>query len=114
MGYKEDKKHIKEFNLAKDIFDRITENANVKESDTLFEMIVSYLNGSNGYFNVPANISRRKFTMSIDDFRKILNRYRYETDDISVYKINWLKYITHLYLQILHQKGWTPILYRLI
>ncbi len=99
LGLEDNRKYANQFDLAKNLFDQLADQAELKDSEKLFEMIKEYLNGYSGYFNLPAFIKRKKFTISKADFYRILNRYRFEADDKNVYKIKWDKYFTFVPLQ---------------
>ena len=94
LGLEDKEKYANRFNLAKNLFDQLSDQAELRDGEMLFVMIKEYLNGYSGYFNISSYIKRKKFTISQSDFYKILNRYRFEADDKNVYKIKWDQYFT--------------------
>jgi hypothetical protein len=99
LGLRDDKnskENVNKFNLAKNLFDQLSEQAEIKDSDRLFEMIVEHIKGYSGYFSSPAYIKRREMAITKYDFLQILHRYRYEVDDVNVYRIGWDRYFTFL------------------
>ena len=99
LGLEDNSQYKKKYEFARKLFEQLSEQAEIKDPDALFEILKKYLKGYSGYFNTPRFIKRKEMTISKEDFFMILNRYRFEFDDKSVYKLNWDKYFSFLPLK---------------
>ncbi len=93
LGYDGDRKHQSHFEIAEKIYDMLISKANLKNPAALHDKIVDALKQKKlKRFNILSNINKKKGTISLREFRSILDSYRYEEDDDKVYSIAWQTY----------------------
>lgn len=92
-GEQEDPKQRRRLLLARDLFDRLTEEARIKDPDLLFEKLRIHLSGRHERFGIPDGFRRQK-SLGIDrrSLKSLLDDYRFTVDDPNVYRIDWTRY----------------------
>ena len=76
------------YNLVYQIFDRITQDANLKEPQELFRMIQDAILGKRFQLN------GKKMALSLEAFKDVLDNYRFKFDDKNVYRVDWEEYFS--------------------
>ena len=88
-------KKQKAFSLAQSLFEMLTDQVNLRDAALLREKILAELKQTNSMvFGVSSRINKKKGIISFKKFQEILDDYRYEADDIRVYRIPWQKYFS--------------------
>ncbi len=92
-GNREDPKQRRQVLLALDLFERITDEAQIKDPDLLLEMLRTTLSGRHERFGISDGF-RRKQSLGIDrrSLQNLLEDYRFSADDPNVYRIEWERY----------------------
>ncbi len=81
------------FEIAEKIFDMLTSRANLRNPGGLHDMIVDSIKRKKlKRFNILSNINKKNGTISLRQFRSVLDSYRYEEDDDRVYQVPWQTY----------------------
>jgi hypothetical protein len=95
LGLEEVGKKEKEFSLAQSLFEMLTDRVNLRDAALLREKILAELKQRNSMvFGVSSRINKKKGIITFKKFQEILDDYRYEADDIRVYRIPWQKYFS--------------------
>jgi len=76
------------YNLVYQIFDRITQDASLREPQELFRMIQDAILGKRFQLN------GKKMALSLEAFKDVIDNYRFKFDDKNVYKIDWEEYFS--------------------
>jgi len=92
LGWEEEPKHRRQYRLARELFDRIAEDAELREPETLYEMIVESLKGAHSVFGEKGSLSVKEGTMNRDVFYALLDDYRFRVDDPNIEKAKWNEY----------------------
>ncbi len=92
LGLDENSKQKERFELAKALFDHLTEEAQLRDPGRLYEMLRSTLRGRRSLFGEEAWLQAPKGAMNERSFEHILDDYRFLADDPSVYTIDWKGY----------------------
>jgi hypothetical protein len=88
-------KKQKAFSLAQSLFEMLTDQVNLRDTALLREKILAEIKQTNSMvFGVSSRINKKKGIISFKKFQEILDDYRYEADDIRVYRIPWQKYFS--------------------
>jgi hypothetical protein len=88
-------KKQKAFSLAQSLFEMLTDRVNLRDTALLREKILAEIKQTNSMvFGVSSRINKKKGIISFKKFQEILDDYRYEADDIRVYRIPWQKYFS--------------------
>ncbi len=78
--------------LARELFDSITEKAEMKDPFRLYEMIRLALRGISPVFGEEGWIASRPGLLDAKTFERILDDYRFAADDPNVYRVPWHDY----------------------
>jgi len=93
IGYDGNRNRQGHFEIAEKIFDKLTDDANLKNPSALHQMIVEALKQKKQKrFNILSNINKKPGTIALREFQSILDSYRYEEGDEGVYSIPWQTY----------------------
>jgi len=93
MGYDGDRNHQGHFEIAEKIFDKLTDDANLRNPASLHQKILDALKRKRIMrFNILSNINKKKGTISLREFQSILDEYRYEENDDKVDSVPWQTY----------------------
>jgi len=93
LGYDGDRNHQGHFEIAEKIFDKLTDDANLRNPANLHRKILDALKRKKIMrFNILSNINKKKGTLSLCEFQSILDEYRYEEDDDKVDSSPWQTY----------------------
>ncbi len=96
LAKKNDKRYIRQYEIAKKVFDEISNRAEVKSPERLESMIFAALSGKSGIrYGIESRVPQKKDIMARNELTDILSSYRYLEDDDSVWKIEWEKYFTY-------------------
>jgi hypothetical protein len=88
-------KKQKAFSLAQSLFEMLTDQVNLRDTALLREKILAEIKQTNSMvFGVSSRINKKKGIISFKKFQEILDDYRYEADDIRIYRIPWQKYFS--------------------
>lgn len=95
LGLEDMAKKQKAYLLASSIFEMLTDKANLRDGALLKEKIATVLKpGSSSTFGVPSRINKKKGIITFKKFQELLDDYRFETDDVRVYTIDWQHYFS--------------------
>lgn len=92
LGWEEDPKHRRHYQLARRLFDRLTDAAELKEPETFYNLLVKALHGRHLLFGHPDDLKAAPLLMSTDSFAALEEDYRYLADDPNIYRIPWNDY----------------------
>lgn len=85
----------KHYDKSLELFEMLSDGADLREPNKLFEMILAELKHKSGTtFGLQRRINKKKGIITFKKFQHILDDYRYEVDDKKVYRIAWQKYFT--------------------
>ncbi len=87
-----DPKHPRRSILARKLFDRLSQQAELKEPERLLAMILSALRGKTTRFGIDRWLQGKKDKISLHTFHRLLEDYRFAADDPNVYKVEWEDY----------------------
>ncbi len=92
-GNREDPKQRRRVLLALDLYQRLTDEAQIKDPDLLLEMLRRTLSGRHERFGISDGFQRKE-NQGIDrrSFQNLLDDYRFSADDPNVYRIEWERY----------------------
>ena len=95
LGMGEKAKDQKRFALAEAVFDMLTGRVNLRDSSLLKEKIIAAVRQKDSTkFGQPRRLNEKKGIITFERFMQIVDEYRFEVDDPSVYKIDWEKYFS--------------------
>ena len=92
LGWKENASHRQHHRLARRLFERLSDEAELREPGKLYELILRQLNGIHQEFGNTGNLGQKSGTLTPETFREILDDYRFLADDPRVYRVDWEKY----------------------
>ncbi len=92
LGFDENPKRKERYELAKTLFERLTDEAQLRDPSRLYEMLRNALRGTRIVFGEEAWLQPPKGAMNEHSFKRILDEYRFLADDPSVYTIDWKGY----------------------
>ena len=84
-----EKKDPRRYELARKLFEELTQKAELQDPDRLFEMIVEDLWGKKREFGIDVFVNKRPGSFSAEEMRSIVREYRFEEDDPHVERIDW-------------------------
>jgi len=95
LGLGDNSRKQKEYSLAQSLFEMLADKANLRSTTAFKERILATLKQDYGTtFGVPSRLNKKKGIITFKEFQQILDDYRYEEDDIRVYRIPWQKYFS--------------------
>jgi len=80
--------------LARRIFERLCERAELKNANYLLELIQKSLKGEEVRFGSGDNLQKKEGIITQKEFLRLLDDYRFAQDDDRVYRIRWSRYFT--------------------
>lgn len=92
LGLENDSKQQEQYQLAKNLFDKVAEDAELRDSEKLYNLIIDSLKGNRLEFGEATPPAKKRNSMGVEEFRKILDDYRFSTDDPNVYRAKWERY----------------------
>ncbi len=93
LGYDGNRNHQGHFEIAEKIFDKLTDDANLKNPSALHQMILDALKQKKQKrFNILSNINKKSGTIALREFQSILDTYRFKEEDERVYTVPWKTY----------------------
>jgi hypothetical protein len=93
LGKEEDPKMAAQFSLAQELLDRISQRYNLEDSGRLEELIQEEMSDKKGFIQKDNNrLFQKNGMISFQQFKAVLQRYQFETDDQKVFQIPWEKY----------------------
>ncbi|ADV45324.1 pilus assembly FimT family protein [Nitratifractor salsuginis] len=92
LGRNEDGKYQRYYHLALGLFERLAEQAELKEPERLLAMLEAELRGRHLSLGVSDDLDARPFSMTPALFHNLLDDYRFLADDPHVYRIEWSNY----------------------
>jgi len=92
LGWSEDRRHLQYYRLARHLFDRLTDAADLKDPEKFYAMLRQTLDGRHLLFGHPDGLDGPPLHMSREAFAALMDDYRYLADDPNIYRIPWNDY----------------------
>jgi hypothetical protein len=96
LMWEEDEQRERFYTLARDLFDRLSDQANIREPNRLYQMIWDTYRGEAKREGIRPWVRRKKGIISQKEFEEILEEYRYEADDPRIWDVKWIRYFSFL------------------
>ena len=94
LTWEENEKKEKFYSLARELFDRLSDRANIREPNRLYQMINEKFRGEERREGIRPWIQRKKGIISRKEFERILKNYRFEADDARIWNVEWERYFS--------------------
>ena len=94
LGGKEEGPDARKHALALRLFERLSDQAELKNSNYLLELIRQALHKRSLRFGTVDKLQKKEGIITQSEFLRLLDDYRFKEDDPNVYRIRWGQYFT--------------------